>query len=288
MDPVDLNLLRTFLAVYRSRSFTAAAPGLGLSQPTVTAHVRALEKHYDRQLFVRLPRGVEPSSFAHELAARVARPLDALDDGQTRDDVHRPPVRLAGPSELLCTRVLPALADLVASGVQLRVAQGMTDPLIDEMRSGQHDLVIATRRPRGGALRSVPLADEEYVLIAAPNWAGPEPDLAAIPLVSYAEDMPIVRRYWRMLLGRATPPGPPALTVPNLHAVLAAVTAGAGYSVVPRSIAEDHLADARVVELHRPSETPLNTYFLVERPGADGNPDVPRVAEALRRGARTW
>lgn len=31
------------------------------------------------------------------------------------------------------------------------------------MRSGRHDLVIATRRPRGRALSSVPPADEEYV-----------------------------------------------------------------------------------------------------------------------------
>ncbi|MZE71535.1 LysR family transcriptional regulator, partial [Streptomyces sp. SID5789] len=42
--PPDLNLLRTFLAVHRSRSFTAAARLLGLSQPTVTTQMRALER----------------------------------------------------------------------------------------------------------------------------------------------------------------------------------------------------------------------------------------------------
>ncbi|MGW0943018.1 LysR family transcriptional regulator [Streptomyces sp. NPDC002623] len=74
----DLNLLRTFLAVYRSGSFTAAAPQLGLSQPTVTAQIRTLEQQSGRELFTRLPRGVEPTPPAHELAEQVAAPLDAL------------------------------------------------------------------------------------------------------------------------------------------------------------------------------------------------------------------
>ena len=38
--PLDLTLLRTFLAVHRAGSFTAAARLLGLSQPTVTTQIR--------------------------------------------------------------------------------------------------------------------------------------------------------------------------------------------------------------------------------------------------------
>ena len=76
--PYDLNLLRTFLAVYRSGSFTAAAQLLGLSQPTVTTQIRSLERQTRRELFERLPRGVAPTAVADELAARVAAPLDAL------------------------------------------------------------------------------------------------------------------------------------------------------------------------------------------------------------------
>lgn len=296
----DLNLLRTFLVVHRVRSFTAAAPALGLSQPTVTAQVRALERKTGRQLFIRLPRGVEPTAFAHELAGRVTAPLDALaavDGGQGALGGRTAPVHLAGPSELLCTRVLPALAALVAGGVQLRVAQGLTDPLLDEMRAGQHDLVIATRRPRGRALASVPLGDEEYVLVAGPAWAarllgrGGEDlctALRSVPLVSYAEDMPIVRRYWRTVFGKQAPPAQAALTVPNLYAVVSAVAAGAGYSVVPQSICEAHLGDGRLVQLDHPDEPPLNTLFLVQRPGADANPDVVRVIDALTGAARDW
>lgn len=80
-------------------------------------------------------------------------------------------MHLAGPAELLCTRVLPALAPLTAQGVRLRITTGLTDDLLDGLRGGRFDLVIATIRPRGRTLTSVPLMDEEFVLVAAPGWA---------------------------------------------------------------------------------------------------------------------
>jgi DNA-binding transcriptional LysR family regulator len=298
---LDLNLLRTFLAVYRAGSFTAAAAQLGLSQPTVTTQMRSLERQADRRLFRRLPRGVEPTSFAHELAAQVSGPLDALSAVETsagRLSPRSAPVHLGGPSELLCTRVLPALAGLVAGGVRLRVTQGLTDPLIDELRSGQQDVIIATRRPRGRALGAVALAEEEYVAIAAPAWVArleerpggspPCSALRSVPLISYAEDMPIVRRYWRAVHGKPHPPAAPALTVPNLHAVVAAVAAGSGYSVVPRSICQEHIRDGRVRLIEMPEEPLMNTLYLVRRPGAEANPDVMRVCAALQAASSTW
>ncbi|WP_427919140.1 LysR family transcriptional regulator [Streptomyces sp. cg40] len=292
----DLNLLRTFLAVYRAGSFTAAAPRLGLSQPTVTAQIRTLEQQAGRELFTRLPRGVEPTPYAHELAGQLAGPLDALaaleDAGETLAPVH-----LAGPSELLCVRVLPALVPLVADGVRLRVTQGLPEPLLEEMRAGRHDLVITTRRPRGRALESVPLADEEYLLVASPVWAerveqhARADDLCAalrdVPMVTYAEDLPIVRRYWRSVFGKQLT-ARAAVTVPNLYAVLSAVNAGAGFSVLPRSLCQEYLDSGRLVLLHDPEEPPLNTLFLVQRPGADTNPAVLRVRDRLRQAAREW
>lgn len=296
----DLNLLRTFLAVYRAGSFTAAAPQLGLSQPTVTAQIRTLEQQTGRELFTRLPRGVEPTPPAHGLAGQVAAPLDALAslEGGGPQSGQGTPVHLAGPSELLCVRVLPALAPLVADGLQLRVAQGLTEPLLEEMRAGRHDLVIATRRPRGRALESVPLADEEYVLVASPAWARRVADhpaadgglcaaLRDVPLVTYAEDLPIARRYWRNVFGKQLT-ARAAVTVPNLYAVLSAVNAGAGYSVLPHSLCQEYLEAGRLTRLHSPEEPPLNTLFLVQRPGSDANPDVLRVGDRLRAAARAW
>lgn len=295
----DLNLLRTFLAVYRSGSFTAAAALLGLSQPTVTTQMRALERQSGRELFVRLPRGVAPTPVADELAARIAAPLDALaaaTGAGAPEGAPAEPVHLAGPAELLCSRVLPVLAPLVADGVRLRVTMGLTDALLDELRAGRHDLVIATTRPRGRTLSAVPLMDEEFVLVAAPVWAarigggvgtdGPSA-LHPVPLITYAEDLPIARRYWRHAFGTRLSCHA-AVTVPDLRGVLAAVTAGAGFAVLPRYLCLDELASGALVLLHDLDEPPINTCYLAERPGTPDNPYVAPVRDLLLDAARAW
>jgi DNA-binding transcriptional LysR family regulator len=76
--------------------------------------------------------------------------------------------------------------------------------------------------------------------------------------------------------------------VPNLYAVLSAVNAGAGYSVLLHSLCQEYLDAGRPAQLHFPEEPPLNTLFLVQRPGADANPDVLRVRDRLRTAARDW
>ncbi|NQX10982.1 LysR family transcriptional regulator [Microbacteriaceae bacterium VKM Ac-2855] len=52
-------LLKTFLAVAETRGFTRAAAQLGLSQPTVSQHVRRLEDAAGRILVSRDTRDVE-------------------------------------------------------------------------------------------------------------------------------------------------------------------------------------------------------------------------------------
>jgi len=292
--PLDLNLLRTFLAVHRAGSFTAAAHLLGLSQPTVTTQIRTLERRLGRELFERGARGVTAVPFADELAVRVVEPLDALSAVSGSPDVGGPadPVHLAGPAEFLCTRALPALAPLVADGVRLRVTTGLTDPLLAELTAGRHDLVIATTRPRGRTLTALPLMDEEFVLVAAPTWAdritGDLPGaLHPVPLITYAEDLPIARRYWRHVFGRRLN-CPAAVTIADLRGVLAAVTAGAGFSVLPRYLCHDQLASGALLALHHPDDPPINTGYLVQRPGPSANPHHALVRDRLLLAARDW
>ncbi|MGW0250441.1 LysR family transcriptional regulator [Nocardia goodfellowii] len=297
---LDLTQVRTFLAVYRAGTVTAGARLAGLSQPTVTAQLRALEQRLGYQLFERLARGVAPTAAAAELAARVAAPLDALELAIGRparaQPAPEPPVRLAGPAEMLAAQVLPALAPLVVAGVRLNITAGLSDELLAGLRAGQYDLVLSTVRPRGRTVIAEPLTDEEFVLVAARAVAehvdleslrtdGP-PALAGLPLISYAADLPILRRYWRHVFGiRLT--AEPAVIVADLRAVAAAVAAGAGISVLPRYLCAADLAAGALIPLLEPDDPPINTGFLVRRPGAT-SPHVDRVARHIRAAARDW
>ncbi|SFS31269.1 LysR family transcriptional regulator [Saccharopolyspora flava] len=295
--PVELGLLRTFLAVHRTGSFTSAARVLGLAQPTVTGQVRALENHLGRQLFERLPRGAAATAVADELAAEVAGPLDALaavaERGTRREDDE--PVRLGGPAELLGERVLPALAPLVADETRLWVTTGLADELLEGLRAGRFDLVVSAIRPRGRTITATTLADEEFVLVAGPAWAerlgGLTPEdpgaLAGVPLLTYAEDLPIARRYWRHVFGRRLT-APAAVVIPDLRAQATAVAAGAGVAVLPRYLCAGALMSGDLIALLEPPDPPINTLFLAERAGTARSAHHARVRDRLLGAARDW
>ena len=65
-DP-EWGLYRTFLAVLREGSLSGAARALGLTQPTVSRHVDALESAVGFQLFVRSQQGLAATDGALEL-----------------------------------------------------------------------------------------------------------------------------------------------------------------------------------------------------------------------------
>ena len=58
---------RTFLAVLREGSLSAAARDLGLTQPTIGRHIDALETMIGFQLFIRSPQGLMPTEAAADL-----------------------------------------------------------------------------------------------------------------------------------------------------------------------------------------------------------------------------
>ena len=82
---MDLNLLRSFVAIYETRSLTAAADGLYVTQPAVSQALGRLRRELDDSLFQRVGRTMEPSELARSLypdfrdaLARIDRTLDSV------------------------------------------------------------------------------------------------------------------------------------------------------------------------------------------------------------------
>lgn len=303
----DLDLLSTFLEIYRGGSITAAASRRGLSQPAVSGQLARLEGQIGEPLFVRSRRGAVPTERAYDLARRIGTHLDELNhalgpgdgnaDGGGDGADPAGTVHLAGPSDLMAMRVIPALAPLTARGLRLRITLGLAEELLAALVAARVDLVVSSVRPRLRNVVSTPLADEEFLLVGPPGLARtvdpgrlaeePVRALAHLPLVAYGEELPIVRRYWRSEFGRR-PPNPVAVTVPDLRAVLAAVVAGAGVSVLPRYLAEPALGAGSVETLHQPAVRPLNTLYLAARAGVPANPAASAVHRRLAERSREW
>ncbi|MET9873226.1 LysR family transcriptional regulator [Actinacidiphila glaucinigra] len=298
---MDLALLRTFVTVHRAGSFTRAAQLLGLSQPAVTSQIRSLERQVGRPLFLRLPRGVAPTPVGDDLAHRVAPHLDALleiTEADLDEESGNRTLHLAGPPTFTSLRALPALAPLVAEGLQLRIALAGEDEALAGLAAGHHDLSIGTVRPRDRLLTATALWDEEQILVASPAWqeriGGPlavrthgARVLDDIPVVSYDEGMPLIDHYWSAVFD-ATPAIVPAVVVPDLRAVLECVVAGVGMAVLPRYLCCEAITAGAATALLEPPVPPLRTYFVSVRAGTLALPHIARVHEQLMRSSAAW
>ena len=95
---------RYFLAIARARSLTAAGKALGVSQPTVSRRLNAMEARLRLRLFERTKGGYRltpPGAAILERLQRVERELDAIERslfGQDRE--------AKGPLTLSCTEIM--------------------------------------------------------------------------------------------------------------------------------------------------------------------------------------
>ena len=124
---IDLNLLQALDALLRERSVSRAATRLGLGQPAMSAALARLRLLFDDALFVRTPRGMEPTPRALQLEAplraaladlrAVAEPADRFEPMGTRRTF-----RLSGGDYAGMVLLPPLLRrlEVEAPGVDLR------------------------------------------------------------------------------------------------------------------------------------------------------------------------
>lgn len=109
---IDWSLYRSFLAVMREGSLSAAARVLGMTQPSIGRHMDALEQALGVTLFIRAQAGLSPTPVATELleaveamAAAVQQASRVASGGKEEE---RGTVRITA-SQIMGGEVLPAL-----------------------------------------------------------------------------------------------------------------------------------------------------------------------------------
>lgn len=78
MARFDMELLAVFEEIYSSGSITRAAENLGMAQPTASIALARLRRHFGDPLFIRTPRGMEPTPHALEILGDVRAATAAL------------------------------------------------------------------------------------------------------------------------------------------------------------------------------------------------------------------
>jgi DNA-binding transcriptional LysR family regulator len=91
---VDIHQLRTFAVVAREGSITRASEILHLSQPAVSAHIKAIEDAVGLTLFERTPRGMSLTAEGKRLLVKAEQTLGA--HRELLDEATRMKGRLTG------------------------------------------------------------------------------------------------------------------------------------------------------------------------------------------------
>ncbi|WP_122456196.1 choline sulfate utilization transcriptional regulator [Pseudomonas viridiflava] len=89
LGDLSLDLLRSFEAAARLRSFTAAAFELGTTQPAVSQQIKRLEEQLVTRLFDRIYRGIELTEAGEVLFSHVQTGLQSIESGLVAITDHR-------------------------------------------------------------------------------------------------------------------------------------------------------------------------------------------------------
>ena len=194
MRQLNLDQLRTLVAIADLGSFSAAARALHLAQPTVSLHVSELESRLGAPLVVRGNRRVTPTAAGAALVERGRRLLREADDAV--DAVKRQAQGLAGRVRLgtstgVVVDLLPQVLETLErehAGIDVEVSILGSGNAITRLLAGTLDIgLVAMPQPPLRELVVTPWCDQAMMAFVPQRWKAPKRVtpawLAAQPLI---------------------------------------------------------------------------------------------------------
>lgn len=195
MRELNLDRLRTLLAVADLNSFAAAAKALHLAPPTVTLHVAQLEQRLGARLLHRSPGSVTPTAAGGLLIDKARRLLAEADEllqaVQQQIASRSGRVRL-GASTGALAHLLPAALETLATQhpqIEVQVAVMTSEEALARLAAGRLDIgIVALPQPPLRGLRVLPWRRDPVLAFLPADWAPPRRVtpawLAARPLIA--------------------------------------------------------------------------------------------------------
>jgi DNA-binding transcriptional LysR family regulator len=173
-DGVLYRQLECFLAVARLGNLSRAAEEMFLTQPTLTARLKALEEEVGDQLFVRTSRGMRLTEAGKEFVPYAERCVGSFEEGRR----HLAELREASGGRLVLgaspgvgTYALPGLLERFAAAypkVSVSVRTGHSEDIL-EMTLREEVQLGLTRAMRHPEIESLHLYEDELVLVVDPG-----------------------------------------------------------------------------------------------------------------------
>lgn len=269
---VNFEWYRSFIAVYRVGTVSGAAQMLHLTQPAVSQHLVALESALAAPLFQRTPRRMVPTEGGMRLYNQIADAIERLESVDSRMTLAATPplIRLGAPPEFFAEKILGKM--ILSDSNYYRVKFGLSEDLIEQLLADHLDYVVSTIKIKKADLIFQPLFKESFWLVGANDLEIPNyQDLSILenwlktqPIIAYSEELPIIRRFWRLVFGRRIDVNP-QLIIPDLRGIRQAVEYKLGFSVLPDYLCETWIKENRLKLILNPVNAVTNDIWLAFR-----------------------
>lgn len=265
--------IHLFIRVVETGSFSKASLSLGITQPTATKHVAALEARLGARLFHRSTRGVTPTELGlayYEKCKVIARELEEADNLAALMQSRLQGSLRINTSVAFGRRVLtPLVLEFMALHPGLHIELSFDDRYVNLVEQGI-DLAIRMGRLADSQLGARYLGLNPWVVVAAPGYLARR-GVPLLPTEMASHDALIYSSVQGDERWQFTGPDGLAQTVAvrgplqsnNLSALLAAARAGLGVAALPRYVAHESVQRGAVQPLLQAWSLPAQEIHAV-------------------------
>lgn len=173
---MELYQLRSFVAIAEAGQLTRAAEKLHVSQPALSAQLKALEDELDLILFERTSNGMVPTAAAKRLLIEVEKVLAAAQTLQQEARALKGEVvgkaRIGTLSDPEFARVGEFMSAAVTRYplLEIELHQGVTGSLLEQVRGGELDAAFYYGELKFPAVSGLALREVTYRVTAPAEW----------------------------------------------------------------------------------------------------------------------
>lgn len=241
MQNLDLRSLEIFRAVATEGSVSRAAEKLNRVQSNISTRIKQLEERLGKELFLRQNRGLTLTADGHLLLSYTERLLElSMEASEALREGKPSGLFRVGAMESTAAARLPQILARYHKrypDVRMELETDTAAGLINRLQSYDVEAAFIAEPVDIEKLEAVPVFEEELVLIT-PESFPPLEDAAAISgktVVAFEQGCAYRRYLEEWLLEAGIVPGN-VISVGSYLAILACVSAGTGFAIVPQSV----------------------------------------------------
>lgn len=243
MAKLEISALEIFRQVAIEGSISGAAEKLHRVQSNISTRIKQLEERLGTVLFLRGRQGLTLTEdghvllrYAEQLLALSSEAVDALQDG-------KPAGRFRiGTMESTAAARLPHILSRyhkLYPDVEIALTTATSGELITRLSDHELDIAFVAEPVTVAGLATQPVFEERLMLIAPASFPalGEVAEISGKTVVAFPEGCAYRRYLNDWLLKEEIVPGT-IMSVGSYVAILACVSAGTGFAVVPQSVLE--------------------------------------------------